>query len=159
MTERSSAANVVIGVGNPMRRDDGVGAAVLAHLDVAAGPEQGASFELVTLDGEATRLVDAWTERRCAVVVDAVRAGGEPGSIHRLVAGVDDLPSAPAARSSHGAGVAHAIGLAEALDRMPDRLVVIGVEPADLSDGPGLSPAVAAAVPAAARLAAAEVRR
>jgi hydrogenase maturation protease len=48
--------------------------------------------------------------------------------------------------SSHGLGLDDAIGLALALDRMPDRLIVHAVEAADLTQGPGLSAPVAAAV-------------
>jgi hydrogenase maturation protease len=80
------------------------------------------------------------------VVVDAVRAEpSRPGTAHRFVV---DRPVAGAARSasSHGFGLDDAIALALALDRMPGRLIVHAIEAADLAQGPGLTPAVAAAV-------------
>jgi hydrogenase maturation protease len=54
------------------------------------------------------------------------------------------------AASSHGLGLDDAVGLAVALDRMPGRLIVHAIEAADLGQGPGLTPPVAAAVAAAA---------
>ena len=48
--------------------------------------------------------------------------------------------------SSHGFGLDDAIQLALALDRMPGRLVVHAIEAADLGQGTGLTPPVAAAV-------------
>lgn len=146
---------VVIGVGNRWRGDDGVGPAVIDLLR-AGGRLAGA--DLAELDGEATRLVDAMAHRPLAVVVDAIRSGAAPGTVRSLVAGEAELPTATAL-SSHGAGVAHAAGLAAALDRMPDRLVVIGVEISATTDEGPLSDAVAAAVAEAAARVVEEVRR
>ena len=50
--------------------------------------------------------------------------------------------------ATHGLGVVEAVRLAVALDRLPRALVVLGVEAADVGVGPGLSPQVAAAIPA-----------
>ncbi len=145
LTDEASA--VAIGVGNEFRRDDGAGPAVIARLRDLAPP----GVRLVVTDGEPARLVEAWTGAALAVVVDAVRAEPpHPGKIHRLVL---DQPRAGAGRgaSSHGLGLDDAVALATALDRMPGRLVVHAIEAADLTQGPGLSPLVAAAVDAVAR--------
>jgi hydrogenase maturation protease len=137
---------VVIGVGNEFRRDDGAGPAVVERLRdlVPSG------VELVITDGEPTRLIEAWAGAALAVVVDAVRAQPpRPGRVHRFVL---DRPGARVAlpESSHGFGLDDAIGLALALDRMPGRLIVHAIEAAELSQGTGLTPAVAAAVDRAA---------
>jgi sulfhydrogenase subunit alpha len=137
---------VVIGLGNEFRHDDGVGLAVVDRLRDLVPP----GVELVITDGEPTRLIEAWTGAALAVVVDAVRAQPpRPGRIHRFVL---DRPGAGAGRpaSSHGFGLDDAIALALALDRMPGRLTVHAIEAADLTQGTGLTPAVAAAVDLAA---------
>jgi hydrogenase maturation protease len=122
---------VVIGVGNEFRRDDGAGPAVVRRLRDLVPSGVG----LVITDGEPTRLIDAWTGAAMAVVVDAVRVFGpqppHPGRVHRFV---------------HGFGLDDAIGLAVVLDRMPGRLIVHAIEAADLTQGTGLTPPVAAAV-------------
>jgi hydrogenase maturation protease len=133
---------VVIGVGNEFRRDDGAGPAVVGQLRDRVPP----GVELVITDGEPARLIEAWTGAALAVVVDAVRAQPpQPGTVHRFVV---DRPGTGTERtaSSHGLGLDDAISLAIALDRMPGRLIVHAIEAADLGQGTGLTPAVAAAV-------------
>jgi hydrogenase maturation protease len=133
---------VVIGLGDEFRRDDGAGPAVIDQLRELAPP----GVALVVTDGEPTRLIEAWTGAALAVVVDAVRAEPpQPGTAHRFVL---DRPGPGAAwpASSHGFGLDDAIALALALDRMPGRLVVHAIEAADLTQGTGLTSAVAAAV-------------
>jgi len=139
---------VVIGVGNPMRRDDGVGWAVVDALaDPACAGEPG--VRLVRLDGEPARLVDAWTGAALAVVVDAARGSGAAGEVE-----VEDpyggRAEARPAVGSHALGVDDAVALGAALGRLPARLVLVRVLGADFGNGEGLSPAVAAAVPTAA---------
>ncbi|HXP18526.1 MAG TPA: hydrogenase maturation protease [Streptosporangiaceae bacterium] len=137
-------AVVVIGVGNEFRRDDGAGPEVLARLrDQVAD-----NVRLVVSDGEPARLIEAWAGASLALVVDAVRADPvTPGRIHRLVldqAGAEHVRPV----SSHGLGLGEAIGLARALNLMPDRLIVHAVEAAEFGFGVGLTPAVAAATDA-----------
>lgn len=139
---------VVIGVGNPMRRDDGVGWAVVDAL--AAGAEDPGA-RLVRLDGEPARLVDAWTGAAVAVVVDAVRGGGRAGEVE-VEEGFDagNHVAGRSAAGSHVLGVEEAVALGQALGRLPGRLVLVRVHGTDFGNGEGFSPAVAAAVPTAA---------
>ena len=133
---------VVIGIGNTYRGDDGVGhAAGQALMRLLPGTE------VLLLDGESTRLVDAWTGRRLAIVLDAVRRGDPPGTVHRLQVGTDPLPAASRHPSSHGAGLESAVALGQALGRNPGTVIIYGIEPADLTEGHGLSEPVAAALP------------
>jgi hydrogenase maturation protease len=139
---------VLIGVGNEFRRDDGAGPLLVTGL----GDRVPAGVRTVLSDGDPASLIDVWSGARLAVVVDAVRAEpAVPGRLHRLV--LDHLHPMPGrAVSSHGLGAGAAIGLAHALGRLPDRLILHAVEAGDVSPGTGLSTAVAAALP---RLAAA----
>ena len=98
-------------------------------------------------DGEPSRLLDAWAGARLAIVVDAVRPGGDaPGQIHRFA---DDCPAGctPGSASTHGLGIAEAIALGQALDRLPERLVIFAVEAEDTGYGEHLSQSVTAALP------------
>ena len=135
-----TAPTIVIGIGNPMRGDDGIGPAAIARLAGTPG------VDLTVLDGEATRLVQAWRDRTRVIVIDATRRGDPAGTIHRIDLGSGVAPGTTRPTSSHGAGLAEAIALAEILDARPESLVVFGVEPADLSHGEGLSDAVASAL-------------
>ncbi|MDX2381772.1 MAG: hydrogenase maturation protease [Acidimicrobiia bacterium] len=143
---------LVIGVGNRWRCDDGVGPRAIDALAAEARDD----VELLILDGEPARLVDAWAGRASVVVVDAVRGGASPGTVHRVDALGGDLAVA-ASPSTHGAGVAAAVALGRALGRLPERLVVLGTEPACVGDGGDLSAPVAAAFDELVRRAAEEV--
>lgn len=135
---------VVIGVGDEFRRDDGIGPEVVSRLRGQA-PE---GVRLLVSDGDPTRMIEAWTGASLAVIVDVALADpSAPGRLHRIV--VDrtaDASTHPV--SSHGLGLGESVALARALDRMPERLVLHAVEAADVRQGVGLSPAVAAAADA-----------
>jgi len=133
---------VIIGIGNTYRADDGVGHAAAEAL-MGMVPDA----EVLLLDGEATRLVDAWAGRRLAIVLDALRSGDPPGTVHRIEVGTDPWPATFPHLSSHSAGLESAVALGRALGRTPGVLVVYGIEPADLSNGHGLSEAVEKALP------------
>ena len=137
---------VVIGVGNPWRRDDGAGWSVADMARTRLGP----AVAVVHSDGEPARLIDAWADADLAIVVDAVRTGATPGSIHRLDDG--DI-AGPVSRSagSHALGVAEAVRLGAAVGRLPQRLLVFGIEVADTGAGRGLSVDVGRGVQAVAQ--------
>jgi len=144
MTEAAGRSPVaVIGLGNRMRSDDGLGPAVVDGLADVTDDR----VELVVLDGDPTRLLATWDRRALAVVVDAVVSGARPGTVHRVEGVPSRLESHRRSASSHAAGVAEAVDLGRVLGRMPERLVVFGVEVASLALGPELSPEVMAAVP------------
>jgi hydrogenase maturation protease len=88
--------------------------------------------------------VGALEDAAAAVIVDAVRSGAEPGTLHRLTR-LDQLPAASPA-SSHGLGLAEALALGERLGQLPP-WVVIGVEAgSDALPGPEALERAAAAV-------------
>jgi hydrogenase maturation protease len=147
------APELVLAVGNRFRRDDGVAPAVLDELrrrDDLAGGGSDTSVELVELDGEPARLVDAWEGRRCVVLLDAIHDPDRaPGEVV-VIDDTDDLGRWDCGWSSHSGGVSEALRLGEVLARLPDRVVVVGVVVGDVGDGPGLSGPVRAAVASAA---------
>ncbi len=127
-----------------MRRDDGVGAAVIEAL---ARTVTDVDIDLLVLGGEATALIDAWSQRSLTIVIDAVRSGAVEGTVHRL--GADPACGSvwQASATTHGFGLMEAMALGRVLGREPGRLVVYGVEAGDLGHGSGLSLAVASSVP------------
>lgn len=144
---------VVIGVGNPFRRDDGAGTAIAAMVSEHELP----GVTVISCDGEPSRLLDAWAGAELAIVVDAIRCGSpEPGQVHRREH-PQAWPQAGTA-STHGLGIEQAILLGQVLDRMPRRLVLFGVEAQDYGHGQGMSAPVAEALPGLARAVLAEVQ-
>jgi hydrogenase maturation protease len=132
----------VIGVGNPYRRDDGIGPAVIEALRQRPLPQ----LELAECDGEPTRLLDLWTGADLAVVVDAVRTDRpRPGTVHRRSLRHPSFGRGDCA-TSHAVDLGDAVALAAALDRLPARMLLYLVEVADTSAGVGLTLPVASAV-------------
>lgn len=133
---------VVIGLGNPFRRDDGIGPALVTALEAQLQPY----VTLVTATRDPTVLLEAWADTDLAVVVDAaVCQPSIPGRIHRYTSCLP--PDARIAGNSHGLSMSDAIRLATVLNRASRRLVIFAVEAADTSVGYGLSPPVVAAIP------------
>jgi hydrogenase maturation protease len=137
----------LIGVGNPWRSDDGVGWAVAA----AARRRLSEDVAVIETDGEPSRLIDAWTDTGLAVVVDAMSSGADPGTI-RIRRGDAEFVQSRNSSASHSLGVAEAIALGRAVQRLPQDLVVVGIEVQETSHGNGLSAAVSAAVERAAEV-------
>jgi len=147
-------ATLVLGIGSP-QGDDRAGWLALEQLaGHAAVRAAGAAVALESLDRPGLALLGRWAGARKVILIDAVRSGAPPGTLHRALAG--DLAAGGSGASSHGFGLAEAVSLAAALDMLPPELVVLGIEAGEGSaaDAP-LSPAVAGALP---RLVAAALR-
>jgi hydrogenase maturation protease len=130
-------------VGNPLRRDDGVGWLVAQHLTRLGGEPLASTasnrLEVRTLRGDAAELVEAWKGVDTVVLIDAGRSGSPAGTIHHFDAVRDGLPAHWESASTHGMGVAAAVEIARALGWLPRRLTVYAVEGHDFTPGTELS--------------------
>jgi len=134
--ERDAARVAVIGVGNILMGDDGVGVAVINALRTQSLPEN------VELYDAGTALSDVLASLgRCArvIFVDGCKAGGEPGSIYRSVCGPEDWSSQALGDSLHDIGVVHAVQLHCIAGGEIGEVVCIGVEPEEIVLREGLS--------------------
>jgi hydrogenase maturation protease len=131
----------VIGIGNPLRGDDAIGLLVARRVRELAEPE----VDVIEMEGEPARLIDAWQGARLAVVVDAVKSNAAEGTVIRIDATADPLPPTLSAPSTHALGLGDAIEIARALDRLPPQLIVYAIEGTHFQAGSDVSPAVAAA--------------
>ena len=136
--EKTTARVVVIGVGNPYRRDDGAGLVVAQRLR----QEAPGHVTVIEQEGESTALLEVWKNARAVVLIDAVFSGAAAGTIHRLDAQAEAIPQELFRYSTHAVSVAEAIELARALGQLPPKLVVYGIEGKDFGAGLGLSPEV-----------------
>ena len=128
---------IVIGVGNPSRGDDGAG------LEVARRVRSRGSYQV---PGGSYELMDVWEGADDVIVVDAARSGSEAGTVHRFDVSDQPLPGGVLGTSTHSIGVADVIEMARSLGRLPERLVVYGIEAFDVSLGGQLTPGVREAV-------------
>ncbi len=150
---------LVAGIGNIFLGDDGFGVQVAQRLASRAWPDgvTVADFGIRSFD-LAFALVDGC---QAAILVDALRRGEAPGTLYVLepeVGGPDGL--APGSLAGHSLHPAQVLSLAGLYGRLPERMLVVGCEPAvlefDLDEveegGAGLSAPVQAAVDGAVAL-------
>ena len=138
----ASTRLLIIGVGNIYRGDDGAGVAVVRHL---AGKVP-AGVSVIEQSGEGCALMDAWEGAERVIIADAVQSGASPGMIVRIEAHAQQIPSDFFHYSSHAFSLAEAVEMARALERLPKRLIVYGIEGENFQSGTQMSPAVNAAV-------------
>lgn len=138
MTERV----LVLGVGNSLMGDDGVGAAVVDRLVAAGLPERARAVSVP----DVYALPQVWNSEPQVWLVDAMIRDGEPGTIYRL--SHEEVVSLPGDTAT-----AHHLALGEAVrwirhtfPRMAAlSLRLWGVEPARVAPPEGLTEAVTAA--------------
>ena len=134
---------LLIGVGNRLRRDDGVAPRLIESLSTPLL----ARFDVHLLSGEPADLVEVLGRGERALVVDAVVSGARPGAIVEMDLARPEAAPPRTAISGHGRGLAEAVALAGALGRLPRLLRLFGVEIADSGYGEGLSPELTRALP------------
>ncbi len=146
--EVESVDTIVLSLGNPLRGDDGVGAAVremLAH-------DARLPHHVAVVDGGTAGLETALVLKghRRAIIVDAADMGCAPGEWARFTRDQVILEPAEIGLHStlHSAGLSEALALGEALGILPEEIVMYGVQPKSIDWSPGLSAPVQAAVPA-----------
>lgn len=144
----SSLDVVLAGLGSPYRGDDAIGPLVAT---MCAGGTPGAR-DIGPLEGPLD-LLGRFDGADLAIVIDAVRSGAPIGSVRVVEVDVsgsgEGRVAEPAVTSTHGIGLVGVLRLAHAVRRAPRRLVVVAVEGERFELGQAMSPAVAAAVPAA----------
>lgn len=144
---------LVVGVGNPSRSDDGVGWVVAQRLKRLERKD----FDLVTLVGDMTAVLEAWKGRPAVVIVDAAWSGAPPGTLHRIDPRQQPLPPGGFLASSHGFNLADCLEMARLMSSLPPQVIILGIEGANFDYGTDLSPAVEQAVETATRMALNEV--
>jgi len=132
---------LVLGLGNLLLGDDALG---LRLLEALASERSAAEF----LDGgtRGLALLPYLAHRRALIILDAVALGAPPGTVHRLQG---DTLSAHRAVTAHGSNALELLAAARLLGDLPPFVTIIGIEPACIRTGIGLSPAVEAAIPEA----------
>jgi hydrogenase maturation protease len=144
----------IIGIGQSLRGDDAAGlAAVKLWYETyqAKVSRPNIQRELTELPGIG--LLSLLEGSRVAILVDAVYGGAKPGTVHVLAK--NTLKSfKDGSGSAHGWGVAETLSLGRKLmpSKLPEKLILIGIEAGQLNLGESLSPEVESALPEVACL-------
>jgi len=116
--------NLIIGIGNEFRSDDGIGIHIARKINQLNLP----NVEVIEASGEGSELIELWKEKKIVIIFDAVNSGSEPGKIFKLDAAAQPLPTKFFNYSSHAFGLAEAIEVCRKLNQLPDKLFVYGIE-------------------------------
>jgi hydrogenase maturation protease len=130
---------LILGVGNTLRRDDGVGPIIIELLK--ENKKAGVDYLDGGIDGLA--LIDVIRCYKRAIIIDAVDMRTVPGTVKLFTPQEAKIKIKTDALSTHGFGLAEVITLMEELGYKAD-LQIIGIQPQDISFGEGLTDIVQA---------------
>lgn len=139
---------LILGIGNILLRDEGVGVHVIHELLKMDLPE---GLEVIDGGTSGADLVDVVANRRKVIIIDAMKADEAPGTVFRLTG--DELSEqSDRSISMHEFGMVETLMMAKHLGCSPQEVIVYGVQPAQLRPpAVEMSPLIAALVPKLAR--------
>lgn len=133
---------LIIGIGNEYRSDDAAG--LIAARKIKSYGLKG--IQVIENNGDGADLIEKWTGRDKVILIDAVRSGSEPGTIHEFTAPGSIIPSELFKFSTHLFSVPQAIYLSASLGNLPKDLKIFGIEAGSFDSGIKISNEVEIAV-------------
>lgn len=146
---------LILGIGNLLMLDDGVGVYLAQKLQNQTWPLGVTVLEAGTA---LFNYLEEISQAQTVLLIDAVRAGGIPGNIYRLNL-TDLVSSSDGCRDAHGFSLYHLIQLARKLTGYPKQVLIYGVEPKELGPGLGLSSEVGEILPKVLQAIAREIEK
>jgi hydrogenase maturation protease len=143
---QSAGKIVIVGVGNLLLKDEGVGVHVAQELQKKGLPP------LVEVhDGGVAGigLLDFFQGASKVLLIDAASMNLDPGTVVRFTPDEVAGKIAGPRFSAHEVGVLEVLDLAKALDQYPPEVVIFGIQPKEICWGTELSPEVQASIPKA----------
>jgi hydrogenase maturation protease len=138
----------IISCGNLGRGDDAAGLLVARRLrEIGVEPE----VEIIEESGDSFSLMDCWVGFEHMILVDATAPSGTPGQIRVWNADANPWPEDVFRCSTHAFGVREAVELARAMNRLPQSLLIYGIEGKQFSFGAPISPEVERSVESVAQ--------
>jgi len=135
---------VVVGIGNVLLKDEGIGVHVARALSKAA---QGDNSSFDVIDGGTSPDVFMLLEgARKVVLVDAVSGGGSPGSVYRFHP-ADILLKKEYTISAHQISLMDSLQMMEFSEHKPEEVVIVGIEPKEIGWGMEPSPELQGKMP------------
>ncbi|MET0084474.1 MAG: HyaD/HybD family hydrogenase maturation endopeptidase [Sedimenticola sp.] len=146
----SRKGTLVLGIGNTLLSDEGVGIHVVNLLE----NEFSLGEEVTLLDGGTLSftLAGYLESHRHLIVVDAARVSGTPGEVACFEGDEMDRYLTGNRQSVHEVGLTDLLDIARLQGHYPEKRALIGIEPGSLDWGETPSPRVAEAIPRAAKM-------
>ena len=128
---------VVLGLGNPLVGDEGIGVHLIERL--AASGEQYPSVDFIDAGTGGLSVLHLLDGRRKAIIIDCAFMDEPPGAIRRFTP--EDVRSRKvlAHQSLHEADLIRIIEMARQLGQAPEQIVIFGIQPEQVRAGGELS--------------------
>ncbi|MCF8719128.1 hydrogenase maturation protease [Nitrospina gracilis] len=134
---------LILGIGNLWRGDDAAGRhaarRVAEHITSSA-------VTVREVEGEGAAVMEALDGPDAAILIDAVESGAPPGTVHCWDVSAESMNAKFLRCSTHNFSVHDAVEMARALDKLPARVFVFGIEGKEFSPGQAVSPEVEASM-------------
>jgi hydrogenase maturation protease len=132
---------VVLGFGNPLMADEGIGVEVVSLLSRRA--DEFPSVEFIDAGTAGFSLLHKLSGRRKAIIIDCCVMGAEPGAIRMFTPGDVKSVKQLSHFSLHEADILQVIDLACRLGECPGEILIFGIEPETIKMQKSLSPVLA----------------
>lgn len=129
---------VVLGLGNPLMADEGIGVHLIERL--ARSAEQWPEVDFVDAGTGGMAVLHLIEGRARAVFIDCAFMGQEPGTLRRFTPEEVRSTKVLAHQSLHDADLLRILSLAEQLGQCPERVAIFGIEPQVVELRQGISP-------------------
>jgi hydrogenase maturation protease len=133
----------VIGLGNILRGDDGVGPLIIDKLQKSS---RSLPIKLYNVGSDAFSILEHLLGEDPIVIIDCARMGKNPGTVQKIVADDTDLLPSNFGISLHGFSLADIWQIARSMGS-DGKLAIIGVEPERINFNSGLSKVVKKSIP------------
>lgn len=141
--ENPKEKTIVLGIGNILLSDEGLGVHAVMELEKYDLPED---VEVVDGGTSGFGLLDTLSNAKKVIIVDAIRGGGEPGTLYHFKLKDGESIGELLPSSLHGIGILDVIRALELLGSRPD-FEIFGIEPKSLDVGMELSNVVRESLP------------
>lgn len=131
MTDAQTKPVIVIGLGNPLMADEGIGSALVEALAEMAAAGKLPTEHVEYLDGGCggMYLLHSIAARRKVIMIDCARMGLEPGTLRRFTPADVATVKQMTHLSLHEVDILRVIEMAEMTGQCPDQIVIFGIEP------------------------------
>lgn len=158
MMKKNNGHIIVMGIGNTLYTDEGLGIAILPHVEEALRQNGFSDVEVYEGSTDSMSLLAPIDRADYLLVIDAIKAGKEPAEIISLTE--EEMPAYFSTKLSvHQVGFQEVLFAARLLEQLPKEMAMIGAQPCSLELGVGLSEGMQAKLPEMVDLVLEQVKR
>jgi hydrogenase maturation protease len=138
VTDRTHRKDVVvIGLGNPLLSDEGIGVHLIRKL--SEHQDEFPSVEFIDAGTGGLNILHLIANRKRAVIIDCAKMGKKPGTIKQFKPADVQTTKKMTHFSLHEADILRIIDLSRQLGECPEQILIFGIEPESLELGQSLS--------------------